>query len=180
MQCRQSEVRCFGNARPASSMTESSVLFVTLLLRCRPHTQSENWLFGAGEIAYDGRQGRCWVESDWLSDCDHSSTERLSSILQIPSSLGFIFALELILNTTTAAATLLSLHYILSFPFGIRFCSYWFILDILHFCHSVYCELGILKISDRRTFHTTANVMKTCLKKSDFVCHEERGFTLYL
>lgn len=52
-----------------------------------------------GEIAYDGRQGRCWVEPGWLSDWDHSVAEALSTIPQITSSLGFIFVLELILNS---------------------------------------------------------------------------------
>lgn len=88
----------FGNARPPSTMTEPSMLCVTLLLTSHPHTERLNWLVGAEEIAYDGRQGRCWGGVRLIKWLERSSTEMLSSILQITSSLGFIFVLELILN----------------------------------------------------------------------------------
>lgn len=64
--------------------------------RPRTHTQ--------GKLTGWSRGNSIWWKTGtalggvWLSDCDHSGAEMLSSALLITSSLGFIFVLELILN----------------------------------------------------------------------------------
>lgn len=92
-------LKCYfcSHLRPLSTLREPSTLFGTLLHRWSPYTHWKLTIWSRGNSIW-WKTGTMLGGVSWLSDCGHSGTEMRSSILQITSSMGFIFVLELILN----------------------------------------------------------------------------------
>lgn len=136
----------FENARPPSTVTQPSVLSVTLLLRCCPHARTHTqWKLTAWN-----RGNSIW----WKTGTRLGGVRLIKWLWPFCYWNAFfnpadniILGLYLCSWTYFKHSPLLSLHYILSSPFGIQFHYRRLISYILPFCHSVYCVAGILRLA---------------------------------